>query len=112
MSLGSLLTVVAAIVTSMTPVQSGTSHYLALSAPDFAAESSIMASHVVSMIGPVAAAKQPDSPLAPAVDATSRPELVLYVGNRHSGPQLEVGALGGGRADAPSLVHVGVGFDF
>lgn len=42
----------------------------------------------------------------------ARPELVLTAGNRRRGGQVEIGALGGGREDAPSLLHVGVGFDF
>ena len=112
MSLGSLLAVVAAIVTSVIPPQSETSHSLALSALDLAAENSIMALHVGPMIGQVVATRQPDSPVTSRFDAPPRPELVVYVGNRRSGPQLELGAMGGGRADAPSLVHLGFGFNF
>jgi len=39
------------------------------------------------------------------------PDLAFKAGNRRMA-QIELGALGGGRADAPGLVHVGVGFDF
>jgi hypothetical protein len=39
-------------------------------------------------------------------------DLALNTGSRHRSAELELGALGGGRADAPALVHVGVGFDF
>ncbi|MBC2664153.1 hypothetical protein H7F51_01330 [Novosphingobium flavum] len=42
---------------------------------------------------------------------TPLPDLALKAGSRR-GTEVELGALGGGRADAPSLVHVGVGFDF
>ncbi|MBC2653701.1 hypothetical protein H7F50_18955 [Novosphingobium flavum] len=48
----------------------------------------------------------------PAPDETTNPDLAVLVGNRHQGGQFEMGALGGGRADAPGLVHVGLGFDF
>lgn len=41
-----------------------------------------------------------------------RPDLVLLAGDRRHGAQVEFGALGGGRDDAPGLLHVGVGFDF
>ena len=39
-------------------------------------------------------------------------DLALYVGQREHGAQFEFGALGGGRSDAPGLVHVGIGWDF
>lgn len=48
----------------------------------------------------------------PAPDETTNSDLAVLVGSRHQGGQFEMGALGGGRADAPGLVHVGLGFDF
>lgn len=45
-------------------------------------------------------------------DETTNPDLAVLVGNRRQGGQFEMGVLGGGRADAPGLVHVGLGFDF
>lgn len=46
------------------------------------------------------------------VPADTRPDLALYAGSRQSGGQIEIGALGGGRDDAPGLLHVGIGLDF
>ena len=48
----------------------------------------------------------------PAPDETAKPDLAVLLGTRHQGGQFEMGALGGGRADAPGLVHIGLGFDF
>ena len=39
-------------------------------------------------------------------------DLALLIGEPGRGPQFELGALGGGRSDAPGLVHVGVRFGF
>jgi hypothetical protein len=44
--------------------------------------------------------------------AEQRPELVLIAHDRASGAELELGALGGGRAEAPSLLHVGLNIGF
>jgi len=56
------------------------------------------------------AVRAPASAASPAYDGTV-PDLALKAGSRRMA-QIELGALGGGRADAPGLVHVGVGFDF
>ena len=48
----------------------------------------------------------------PAPDETAKPDLAVLLGTRHQGGQFEMGALGGGRADEPGLVHIGLGFDF
>lgn len=45
-------------------------------------------------------------------DAGGSTDLALYVGRRDHGAQFELGALGGGRSDAPGLLHVGIGWDF
>lgn len=50
--------------------------------------------------------------LLPPDGPDSSTDLALYVGRRDHGAQFEVGALGGGRSDAPGLVHVGIGWDF
>ena len=39
-------------------------------------------------------------------------ELLLTYSDRKSRARIELGALGGGRADAPGLVHVGLGMNF
>lgn len=49
-----------------------------------------------------------ESPYGPAGST----DLALYLGRRDHGAQLEFGALGGGRSDAPGLIHVGIGWDF
>jgi len=49
-------------------------------------------------------------PAQPAEQA--RPDLAFYAGDRTRSAQFEVGVLGGGRSDAPALLHVGVGLDF
>jgi hypothetical protein len=41
-----------------------------------------------------------------------RPELVLITRDRSSGAELEFGAMGGGRAEAPPLLHVGLNLGF
>ena len=57
---------------------------------------------------PATARYRLDSPYGPAEST----DLALYVGRRDHGAQFELGALGGGRSDAPGLVHVGIGWDF
>lgn len=47
-----------------------------------------------------------------ARDREAPTDLALLFGSRSRGAQVEMGALGGGRADAPGLVHIGVGLDF
>lgn len=59
----------------------------------------------VSPIPAVARARAIDAPGPP-------PDLAFLIGQRRGGAQVEIGALGGGRADAPGLVHLGVGLDF
>ena len=54
----------------------------------------------------------PDYPNSLHYEAMPAPDMVLRLGNRRAGPELEIGAFGGGRARAAGFVHVVVGFDF
>jgi hypothetical protein len=94
---------------SVTPVHQG---FLEMSSSVIAAESSMMTHHPVSSMHQVPTDDRPDHAITAPPDTPSSLDLAIYVGDRRSGPQLELGALGGGRADAPGLVHVGFGLDF
>jgi hypothetical protein len=78
-----------------------------LPSPDIAAENSVMAHHA----GSTAAVQTPKAREF-VVGAPETIDVAMYLGNRNAGAQVEIGALGGGRPDAPGLVHIGVGFDF
>lgn len=51
-------------------------------------------------------------PLMAAPHTTEFTELLVSYSDRKSRTRFELGALGGGRADAPGLVHVGLGMNF
>jgi hypothetical protein len=112
MSLSALLIALGANVVGVTPAQSERPSFLELAPSILAAERSVISPQTVSSLPPQAAGERSDVPVISYPEASTRPDLAVYLGNRRSGPQLELGALGGGRADAPSLVHVGFGFDF
>jgi hypothetical protein len=82
--------------------------HLQIQSADVAAVQALMTR---AKLSPMISAQEGSEPKLTAPDE-SRPELVWLAGNRHHGAQVEIGALGGGREDAPSLVHVGIGFDF
>jgi hypothetical protein len=108
MSLGGLLTVVGAATIAGAPAPPERYDFPDLSVLALRSQAAMLPP--VLPIHPDDAGEPPHGPIWPA---RSPPlELVVYVGDRRSGPQLELGALGGGRADAPGLVHVGFGFDF
>lgn len=86
--------------------------FLQLPSPDIVAESSVMAHHAGSSTPAVQTSKDAERPVDVQPDAPETVDVAMYFGSRHAGAQVELGALGGGRPDAPGLVHVGVGFDF
>jgi hypothetical protein len=114
MSFAVLLMVVGANAAATTTTLIAPDHeiFLEMSLPAIAAENSTLTRHGVATTGQASTDRPPDQTIAAYPDRHSSLDLAIYVGDRHSGPQLELGALGGGRADAPSLVHVGFGFDF
>lgn len=82
---------------------------LAVSAADLARTDAALRHAAVL---PLPAAGPPHDMQRLAVAASAPADLALLLGDRSRGGQLEMGALGGGRADAPGLIHVGVGIDF
>ena len=48
----------------------------------------------------------------PDLEQHRKTELVAIISAGQGRPSLEFGALGGGRREAPSLVHVGMGWSF
>lgn len=106
MSLPALMTM---LIANVIPLPSPShSQSVQMRSDDVAAVQALMTrTKAVSVIGTRAA---PDPKMIAPEE--SRPELVLLAGDRHHGAQVEIGALGGGREDAPGLLHVGVGFDF
>lgn len=75
-------------------------------APDFS-----VASPVLPVLRRVDAERIASARLAEALSFKPDELLVTY-SERHTGARFELGALGGGRADAPGLVHVGLGLRF
>jgi hypothetical protein len=110
MSIGLLLTVLAANAAATASRQPGQTGYVQLSSAALAAESTAMSQYNPTLLHAVSD-DRPDHPAGRDPDVRTSVDLAVYVGNRHSA-QLELGVLGGGRADAPSLAHVGFGFDF
>jgi hypothetical protein len=108
MSLGGLLTVLGAATIAGAPAPPERYDFLDLSGLTLTPQATML--QPVLPIHWDDAGEPPRGQLWPA--RSSPLELVVYVGDRRCGPQLELGALGGGRADAPGLVHVGFGFDF
>jgi hypothetical protein len=111
MSFGALLTALGASVVGGMPVPSERADFLELSSSALATESSVMNSR--------SAATRPDKgndrsdarTLSPPA-SSPLPDIALYLGNPRSGPELELGALGGGRLQTPGLVHLGFGMNF
>lgn len=58
------------------------------------------------------AANRSSKPMIAAPHTAEFKELLVSYSDRKSRTRIELGALGGGRADAPGLVHVGVGMNF
>jgi hypothetical protein len=112
MSFAVLLTVLGANAATTTSVTPDHQTFLEMSSPAIAQENLTMMRGAVATTGQAPIDGPPGQTIARQPDPHSSLDLAIYVGDRHSGPQLELGALGGGRADAPSLVHVGFGFDF
>lgn len=104
MSLGAI-TILAA---NLLPLPAGSvGHVLKLRPDDLATERAVIMRLPAQL--PRTPARDEAAKLTAPTDP--RPELALFAGDRLRG-QVEIGALGGGRGDAPSLLHVGVGFDF
>jgi hypothetical protein len=112
MSLAALLVALGANIIGVTPAQSERPGFLELAPSVLAAERSVISPQTAPSLPLQTAGERSDIPVVSYPVSSARPDLAVYLGNRRSGPQLELGALGGGRADAPSLVHVGFGFDF
>jgi hypothetical protein len=111
MSLGSLLTALAASLGGAILAQPHSSTFVELPAPVLTAESEVMTKRAESP-APQPAAQDPAYPVVLPPDAAPPPDLAMYVGDRQTGPQLELGAFGGGKVNARGLVHVGLGMDF
>jgi hypothetical protein len=111
MSLGSLLTALAASLGGVILAQPHDSTFVELPAPVLTAESAVMTKRAEPP-APPAAAQNPGYPVVPPPEAASPPDLAMYVGDRQTGPQLELGAFGGGKVNARGLVHLGLGMDF
>ena len=81
-----------------------------LSPADLAQTSSIMNR------APAHAAEPPlephPSPLRDSPAASAPDDFALLFGDPRDGGQVVLGALGGGRADAPGLIHVSLALDF
>ena len=81
-----------------------------LSAADLAQTSSIMNRAAAQDAGPPPG---PDrAPLPEPAEADAPDDFALLIGDPQDGGQFEMGALGGGRADAPGLFHVSVALAF
>ena len=112
MSLGALLALLGANAAGMTPVQLERSGFDEGFPSPLAAESSIATKNRASSDQRDATDEQADLPAMAPPDVAPPQQLVMRVGDRRTGPELELGALGRGRARIFSLVRVGFGFDF
>ena len=108
MSLAALLAVLGADIIGVSPVPAERPDFPRASVQAVAAESVIDALPA----GPAAWRGSPEYPTNLHYQALPSPDMVLRLGNRRKGPELELGAFGGGRARAAGLVHVFIGFDF
>lgn len=88
-----------------------TTQAIELSAADLARTAAALRGPPDGQVMTVSPAAAPDRPRA-SHEPGPGPELAVLIGQRRGGAQVEIGALGGGRADAPGLVHLGVGIDF
>jgi hypothetical protein len=111
MPLGSLLTALAATLGEAILAPPQTSTFIELPAPVLTAESAVMTKRTAPPARPTAV-QDPDYPVVSPPNAEPPPDLAMYVGDRQTGPQLELGAFGGGKVSARGLVHVGFGMDF
>ncbi|MEO7248067.1 MAG: hypothetical protein ABIW31_06395 [Novosphingobium sp.] len=83
-----------------------------LSSGEMAVASSAMVRLNLAGGGTVIRRSVGDRSVMAAPTAENPPELVVRFAPRTSRARIELGALGGGRADAPGLVHVGLGMNF
>ncbi len=94
------------------PAFAQTDGLMTLSDNDVATTNQAMATVGATHGNPGRAAVRSSKPLIAAPRTAEFTELLVSYSDRKSHTRFELGALGGGRADAPGLVHVGLGMNF
>ena len=85
---------------------------LGLNAQDMAATSQAMTPRELPMLSTSGRPATGTHLKLPTPPLPQPSELLVTYSERRTGAKLEMGALGGGRADAPGLVHVGLAMNF
>jgi hypothetical protein len=111
MSIPALVVVLGASVVTGRPDQSDRMPFLELSSSVLATETSVMTTRAPA-IHREATRNSPEVPINLPAGMSPRPDLAVYLGDPQTGPELELGALGGGQVHTSGVVHVGFGMDF